>query len=345
MYDSSDRPRDKAEREKIEARHVEEHTPSPQKMLFNRLSGALLGLTVADALGVPVEFRSRSALDRNPVTEMLGYGTYNQPPGTWSDDSTMTWCTVESLALQGECDTEDLAGRFVRWLTHGYMTPYDELFDIGNATREALERYRTEAVWAKFAGLTHEQSNGNGSLMRILPMAFYTQNMEDSERERLVNEVSSITHRHPRSLLACQIYVEMALKLLEGLSAENAYRETVALINKRYAEHTEWSAFERILNGQLASLKRDEIRSSGYVVDTLEAALWCLLTTDNYPEAALKAVNLGEDTDTTAAVVGGLAGILYGEASIPPEWLSPIPKLDELRQLISKFEAVLLKRA
>ncbi|MEJ8303828.1 ADP-ribosylglycohydrolase family protein [Saccharibacillus sacchari] len=323
----------------------QKHQSGHEKIAMDRLSGALLGLTVADALGVPVEFRSRSALDRNPVTDMLGYGTYNQPPGTWSDDSTMTWCTVESLALQGECDTEDLAGRFVRWLTHGYMTPYNELFDIGNATREALERYRTEAVWAKFAGLTHEQSNGNGSLMRILPMAFYTRNMEAAERERLVNEVSSITHRHPRSLLACQIYVEMVLKLLEGGSAENAYRETVTSINERYAEHAELHTFERIMNGGLADLKRDEIRSSGYVVDTLEAALWCLLTTDNYREAALKAVNLGEDTDTTAAVAGGLAGILYGEPSIPSEWLSQIAKLDELRELTSKFEAALLKQA
>lgn len=311
----------------------------------DRLYGALLGLTVADALGVPVEFRSRSALDHDPVTDMFGYGTYNQPPGTWSDDSTMTWCTVESLALQSECDTEDMAGRFVRWLTHGYMTPYNELFDIGNATREALERYRTEAVWAKFAGLTHEHSNGNGSLMRILPMAFYVRNLETAERERLVNEVSSITHRHPRSLLACQIYVEVALKLLEGQSAQQAYQATVAAINERYAEHAELSAFERVLNGGLAALKRDEIRSSGYVVDTLEAAIWCLLTTDSYREAALKAVNLGEDTDTTAAVAGGLAGILYGESSIPPEWLSRIAKLDELRELTSKFETALLKQA
>jgi len=310
----------------------------------DRLHGALLGLTVADALGVPVEFRSRSALDRDPVTDMFGYGTYNQPPGTWSDDSTMTWCTVESLALQGECDTEDMAGRFVRWLTHGYMTPYNELFDIGNATREALERYRTEAVWAKFAGLTHEHSNGNGSLMRILPLAFYARNLETAERERLVNEVSSITHRHPRSLLACQIYVEMAIQLLEGQSAEQAYQATAAAINERHAGHAELTAFERVLNGELAALKRDGIRSSGYVVDTLEAAVWCLLTTDSYREAALTAVNLGEDTDTTAAVVGGLAGILYGESSIPPEWLSQVAKLDELRELVSKFEEVLLKQ-
>lgn len=306
------------------------------------LSGALLGLTVADALGVPVEFRSRAALDADPVTEMRGYGTYNQPPGTWSDDSTMTWCTVESLAFRQTCDTEDMAERFVRWMTSGYMTPHGELFDIGNATREALERYRTEAVWAKFAGLTREQSNGNGSLMRILPMAFYTRGMEAGERDRLAAEVSSITHRHPRSILACRIYVEIALRLLDGLSAVEAYLEGIAAIDERYAEHEERSAFERVLNGRLAELRREEIRSSGYVVDTLEAALWCLLTTGSYREAALKAVNLGEDTDTTGAVVGGLAGILYGEAGIPAEWLSQIAKLDELRRLCAQFETLLM---
>lgn len=308
------------------------------------LSGALLGLTVADALGVPVEFRSRAALDAEPVTEMRGYGTYNQPPGTWSDDSTMTWCTVESLALRQTCDTEDMAERFVRWMTSGYMTPHGELFDIGNATREALERYRTEAVWAKFAGLTREQSNGNGSLMRILPMAFYTRGMEVGERDLLVAEVSSITHRHPRSILACRIYVEIALRLLDGLSAAEAYRAGIAAINERYAGDEERSAFDRVLNGRLAELRCEEIRSSGYVVDTLEAALWCLLTTGSYREAALKAVNLGEDTDTTGAVVGGLAGIVYGEAGIPEEWLSQIAKLDELRALCRQWEAVLEKR-
>ncbi len=306
------------------------------------LSGALLGLTVADALGVPVEFRSRAVLDADPVTEMRGYGTYNQPPGTWSDDSTMTWCTVESLALRQTCDTEDMAERFVRWMTSGYMTPHGELFDIGNATREALERYRTEAVWAKFAGLTREQSNGNGSLMRILPMAFYTRGMEVGERDRLVAEVSSITHRHPRSILACRIYVEIALRLLDGLSAADAYRAGIAAIKERYAGDEERSAFERVLNGRLADLRREEIHSSGYVVDTLEAALWCLLTTGSYREAALKAVNLGEDTDTTGAVVGGLAGILYGEAAIPAEWLSQIAKLDELRRLYAQFENLLI---
>jgi len=306
-----------------------------------RLYGGLLGLTVADALGVPVEFRTRSVLDQNPVTEMFGYGTYNQPPGTWSDDSTMTWCTVESLALQPQYDTEDMAGRFVQWLTKGYMTPHDELFDIGNATREALERYRTEAVWAKFAGLTSEFSNGNGSLMRILPIAFYVQDREPEERDRIVSEVSSITHRHPRSILACQIYVEIALHLLHGDSADQAYRSGIEQISARHRGHTEWGAFTRIWDGGLASLQRDEIRSSGYVVDTLEASLWCMLTTSTYAESVLKAVNLGEDTDTTAAITGGLTGILYGESAIPTEWLSQIVKIDELRALTAQLEKTL----
>ncbi|WP_172194972.1 ADP-ribosylglycohydrolase family protein [Saccharibacillus qingshengii] len=310
----------------------------------SRLNGALLGLTAADALGVPVEFRPRTYLDANPVTDMFGYGTYNQPPGTWSDDSTMMWCTVESLALQKECDTEDMAGRFVRWLTSGYMTPHGELFDIGNATREALERYRTEAVWARFAGLERESSNGNGSLMRILPMAFYVRGMEAAERERLVAEVSSITHRHPRSILACQIYVEIALRLLDGRSAGQACLEAAAAVRERHADHPELETFERVWNGSLAALKREDIRSSGYVVDTLEAALWCLLTTSSYREAALKAVNLGEDTDTTGAVVGGLAGILYGEAGIPAEWISQLAKLNELRALGGRFSSMLAER-
>ncbi len=308
----------------------------------SRLNGALLGLTAADALGVPVEFRQRAYLDANPVTDMFGYGTYNQPPGTWSDDSTMTWCTVESLVLQKGCDTEDMAGRFVRWLQEGYMTPHGELFDIGNATREALERYREEAVWARFAGLTRESANGNGSLMRILPLAFYVRGMEAAERDRLVEEVSSITHRHPRSVLACQIYVETALTLLDGHSAEKAYMTAAAAIRERHAGHAESAAFERVLGGRLAELERDAIRSSGYVVDTLEAALWCLLTTGSYRDAALKAVNLGEDTDTTGAVVGGLAGILYGEAGIPAEWLSQLAKLEELRELCGRLEKRLL---
>ena len=248
------------------------------------LSDCVYGQAVADALGVPYEFRPRGTFR---CTDMVGHGSHNKPAGTWSDDTSMALAICDSYRELGRIDVDDIRGRFVRWYREGAYT-VDGVFDVGNATREALERGH---------GLAGEWDNGNGSLMRTVPLAF-TDATDDE-----VRAVSAITHAHPTSTEACVAMVHIARDLIAGASPAD-------------------------VAGDVAWRPVDEIRSGGFVRDTFDAALWCLANTSSYAECALAAVNLGDDTDTTAAVAGALAGIVYGSEGIPDEWLDTLRGTD-----------------
>lgn len=307
----------------------------------NSIEDALIGFITADALGVPVEFKSREYLKQNPVNAMLGYGTYNQPKGTWSDDSTMTLCLAESL-LDEEFSLRKLANRFINWVDWGYWTPHGELFDIGNTTHAAVERLRTIED-PKLAGGKHETENGNGSLMRILPLLFELYDIKDEiEQYKSIKEISSLTHAHERSILSCFYYLTFARFLRGHYYPPIEMYKLTNNVFKRFSDNNsinkdELNHFDRLLSDSIQDLDESKIRSSGYVIDTLEAAVWCLLTTKNYKEAVLKAVNLGEDTDTVAAITGGLAGLYYGKRQIPSEWINSLAKLEEINELIDKL--------
>jgi ADP-ribosyl-[dinitrogen reductase] hydrolase len=329
------------------------------RSLQDRMLGALWGAIVGDALGVPVEFSSRAERKRDPVTDMRGFGTHHQPPGTWSDDSSLILCTVDSL-INHEFDTHDMGQRFVRWYREGLWTPWGKVFDIGGTTRCAIGRLE-KGVDPELAGDDDENSNGNGSLMRILPIAlrFASSDRGHSSRpgasggvspqslpsDQLLDRahrVSSLTHRHPRSQIACGFYCLMAAALLKGATPVDAYRTAVDIGLKMYAAPPflrEMAPFRKFVSGKIHELLESDIQSSGYVVDTLEASVWCLLTSSSYEEAVLKAVNLGEDTDTTGCVAGGLAGIGYGVSAIPQAWLSQIACAQDLQAVLDKFMA------
>ncbi|MCC3160337.1 ADP-ribosylglycohydrolase family protein [Hymenobacter sp. 15J16-1T3B] len=312
------------------------------------IRAALLGLAVGDALGVPVEFESRARRKADPVVSMRAYGTHNQPAGTWSDDASLTFCLAESLTKG--YDLGDLSRRFINWYEHAYWTPHGRVFDIGVATAEAIRRLE-RGTPPLHAGGSDEYSNGNGSLMRILPLVFYTRNLPVAERLQQTREVSSPTHAHPRSVLACFIYLEVARQLLLGADRQVAFDEArhivVAAIANEPALLAEQHRFHRILqqpHGEyeilpLAQYREDEISGSGYVLHTLEAALWGLLRYDTYAETVLAAVNLGDDTDTTGAVAGGLAGLYYGEQAIPPEWLQVLARRADIEDLAARLAA------
>ncbi|MDQ0059836.1 ADP-ribosylglycohydrolase family protein [Paenibacillus harenae] len=193
----------------------------------------------------------------------------------------------------------------------------------------------------ELAGGNDISSNGNGSLMRILPMAYFMQNAVLEERMRAVADVSSITHRHPISIIACIYYVEMAVYLLEGLSLDDALARTRAVILAHYSNDLHLKHFERLLYVDFRSLNENDIESSGYVIHTLEAAVWSLLTTGSYKEAVLKAINLGEDTDTTGAVTGGLAGLYYGHGEVPSDWINRLARINDINDLCDIFESML----
>ena len=298
---------------------------------------ALMGLCVGDALGVPVEFTNRHERVQTPVTSMQGYGTWNVPPGTWSDDSSLTFCLAECLC-QG-FSLEAIANSFSCWYNEAYWTARGEVFDVGNTTFLAIKNWQ-QGVAPPEAGGKSEKSNGNGSLMRILPIAYYHKTLSFSELILRTHQVSCITHAHLRSQMACGIYISIAVSLLEGTGLQTAYEEGLQKIHQIYSASeyaTEKSYFARVFSGEIAKLPVEEIRSSGYVVDTLEASLWCLLNSSSYAEAVLKAVNLGSDTDTTAAVTGGLAGIYYGVENIPPQWIEEIARKEDIVDLAMRL--------
>jgi ADP-ribosyl-[dinitrogen reductase] hydrolase len=302
------------------------------------LSG-LMGLCVGDALGVPVEFTSRAERVQSPVTTMQGYGTWNQPPGTWSDDSSLTFCLAETLCRGYSLDA--IANSFWRWYKAAYWTPRGQLFDIGNTTHAAIMRLK-QGILPREAGGKIENTNGNGSLMRILPMAYCHKILTFSELISRVHDVSAITHAHTRSLMACGIYISIAVALLEGADPQTAYRQSLSKLETIYSQREyllEKPHFARIYSGEISKLPVEEINSGGYVIDTLEAALWCLLNSSSYSQAVLTAVNLGGDTDTTAAVTGGLAGIYYGVENIPQEWINQIARKQDIVNLATRFAA------
>jgi ADP-ribosylglycohydrolase len=288
------------------------------------VSSLLFGVAAGDALGVPVEFQPRGSFR---VNGMQGYGTHNQPPGTWSDDTSLTLCLADSLSRG--FDPGDIARNFILWHDAGAFTAHGQVFDIGNSTAQAIHRLK-EGIAPENAGGRGENENGNGSLMRIAPLVFYLADKPREERFVITKTVSSMTHAHAWSVMACFIYIEYLRKLLGGMEKKAAYKELQEdfHIPEDYSDcfigQNTFEKFSRILWSDIDALPEAEIRSSGFVIDTLEAALWCFLTTNTYRDAVLKAVNLGKDTDTTAAVTGALAGITYGLDGIPAEWLDSL---------------------
>ncbi|MBF9238391.1 ADP-ribosylglycohydrolase family protein [Hymenobacter sp. BT683] len=308
----------------------------PLPSLESQLRSALLGLAVGDALGVPVEFQSRAVRRRDPVTGMRAYGTHHQPAGTWSDDASLTFCLAEALA--DGYSVRRLADHCARWYQDAFWTPHGRVFDIGITTREALQRLQNLPQEASpLVGGRDEMSNGNGALMRVLPLAFYQAQAPLAVRFRRIADAAAVTHGHLRSALACFLYLELAAHLRAGLTPAVAYarlcEDAPAQFEELQLPAGEAALFARFLGGQLASVPEAAIASSGYVLHTLEAAVWCLLRHATYAETVLAAVNLGDDTDTTGAVAGGLAGLCYGEGGIPVEWHGALARRADIEDL------------
>jgi ADP-ribosyl-[dinitrogen reductase] hydrolase len=314
---------------------------SPGLARQSRILGGLWGVAVGDALGVPVEFCSRENLDRNPITDLRGYGTHNQPLGTWSDDTSLTLCTVDTLLHAGE-DYQALGQYFARWLDAEVWTPRGRVFDVGNTTAAAIRRL-ARGVPPLEAGRDDEPSNGNGSLKRILPVAIWFAGRRTADSIEAAHRFSALTHRHPRSQVGCAMFCLIAQRLLVGLDAASAIDEAWQDASAYYGAApfaSELLAYSRIVPAaNLKTLKLREIRGSGYVVDALEASLWCLLNSESFDEAVLRAVNLGDDTDTTGAVTGGLAGIRYGLQAVPAHWRSNLARHGDLDTLFDAFVA------
>lgn len=302
--------------------------------------GGIMGVIIGDALGLPVQFMTKTEISKNPITGMIGGGTFGLEPGAWSDDSSLTLCLAESLS-KVDYNPADIARRFVEWYQDGYMTPFGESFDIGGTTSVAMKRL-IHGVAPFKAGPTDAESNGNGSLMRILPATLFFAHESDYTMIQRICEVSKITHGHPRSQLACSLYSLFVKELLKGSSPHEAYEtmilksQTVFFIDPKVGKQL--SHFKRIISGELPDLPESEIKSGGYVVESLEAALWSFLNTSSFEDAVLRAVNLGWDTDTVGAITGSMAGVYYGFSNIPDHWLKKLIDYEKILSLTNQFE-------
>lgn len=303
-----------------------------------RLAGGLLGLLVGDALGVPYEFKSRRELPPMAQIEMQPPAGFRRtwprvPPGTWSDDGALALCLLESLLDGGGFRLDDFAGRMLRWMRDGHLAVDAVAFDIGIATSAGLNRLAA-GVAAGQSGGRSERDNGNGALMRVLPLALLHRG-PDAELVADARQSSLPTHGHLRSQLCCALYVLWARALLDGLAPEAGWAQALAILR---GLHAPGSAEREELDGPILGFADADCRGSGYVVDSLHCARR-LLAAPDYETAMKQAVALGNDTDTTACIAGGLAGLRWGVAGIPARWREALRGRSLLDPLLARLLA------
>jgi ADP-ribosyl-[dinitrogen reductase] hydrolase len=290
----------------------------------NRFRGCLLGLAVGDAVGTTVEFAPRGSFP--PVTDMVGGGPFHLQAGQWTDDTSMALCLATSLVTKNGFDPADQMDRYWLWSTDGYLSSTGRCFDIGNTVSEALHRYHRTGD--PFSGSLAPDKAGNGSLMRLAPVPmFYFPDLE--RMVHFAGESSRTTHGAPECLEACQLFADMLFRAFSGSSKNEILFNTILEISS--------PKIRDIARGAYSQKPVDQIRGTGYVVDALEAALWCFFHTDTFESAILQAANLGDDADTTAAICGQIAGAYYGESGIPVRWLERLFMLAEIAGLADKL--------
>jgi len=300
--------------------------------LRERFQGCLLGLATGDAVGTTVEFQSRGSF--SPVIDMIGRGPFNLNPGEWTDDTSMALCLATSLIEVGEFDAADQMNRYCNWYEQGYLSSTGKCFDIGNTVRQALFEYKKSGN--PFSGSTNPLSAGNGCLMRLAPVPmFYF-----PHRDHILHfsgESSRTTHGATECIDGNRLLGNILFQALSGASkTEILFENNLEIILS--------PSIQAIASGKYRNQTIDQIHGTGYVVDSLEAALWCFWTTESYEQAILKATNLGDDADTTSAICGQVAGAYYGISGIPAHWLRQLTMLNEITELANQLYNASRKR-
>lgn len=292
---------------------------------LDRFRGCLLGLAVGDAVGTTLEFKPKGSF--TPISDMTGGGPFRLKAGQWTDDTSMALCLATSLLERQGFDADDQMQRYCRWQDDGYLSSNGRCFDIGNTVSSALRHYKANGN--PYAGATDAWSAGNGSLMRLAPVAlFYYPEVEQAVA--FAGESSRTTHGAEECIDACRLYSRQLLRALAGEGKE-------FLLFADSASPITAGKIADISTGNYRTKTEQDIRGTGYVVDCMEAALWCFWTTDNFKDAILKAANLGDDADTTAAVCGQLAGAYYGSTGIPDDWKEQLAKRELIQELADQL--------
>lgn len=302
------------------------------KAAQDRFLGCLLGLAIGDALGTTLEFAAPGSF--SPIDDIIGGGPFQLEPGQWTDDTSMAMCLAESLIKCRKFDPKDQMERYVRWWQEGYWSSTGKCFDIGNTIRAALDRYLTSGV--VYAGSSDPYTAGNGSLMRLAPVPmFFAQRPE--EAIYYAGQSSRTTHSAITAVDACRYFSGLLVGALLGEEKDDLLDCVYSPVPGYWELHP---LVEEILNVAIGSFRTKippEIRGTGYVVKSLEAALWAFYRTDNFHDGCLLAANLGEDADTTAAIYGQIAGATYGLSSIPASWLDKLAYSPEIKELANQL--------
>ena len=296
----------------------------PEITLKSRYLATLLGLATGDAIGTSVEFSPRDSFAQ--VTGMTGGGPFNLQPGQWTDDTSMALCLAESLLTKNAFDAADQMARYLNWWQWGYLSSTGTCFDIGMTVRTALQHFAdTGNPWS---GDTSPHTAGNGSLMRLAPVVLFAWPDVD-EAIKLAADSSRTTHGAPEAVESCQLFAALLCSALAGIRKE----ALLASVSWQPSE----PKLRELVSGSFIAKPEQQIRGTGYCVDSLEASLWCFFNTDTFEAAVLRAANLGEDADTTAAITGQIAGAYYGVAAIPPAWLAPLAMRADMEEMAIKL--------
>lgn len=298
----------------------------------NRAVGCLVGLAVGDAVGTALEFKPPGTFQ--PIDDMVGGGPFNLPVGAWTDDTSMALCLAESLVECGGFDPVDQLQRYVLWWKKGHWSSTGSCFDIGGTTSSALARF--EATGKPYCGSTSPRSAGNGSIMRLAPVPMYyaEQPAEAVDRSR---ESSRTTHGAEEAVDACRYFGSLLVGALNGVDKSDLLAARHGHDPSYWKDRGLSPKIDEVAKGSFKHRKPPEIQGRGYVVLSLEAALWAFHNTDNFRDGLLLAVNLGNDADTTGAVYGQIAGAHYGYSGIPEGWREKIVKATEIVELAQKI--------
>lgn len=288
------------------------------------IKGAIMGAIIGDALGVPFEFKNKEEIGKVKIKKI----------DKWSDDSSMILCTMQSLVELEDYSSKDIADKYIKWLYEGYWTPQGIVWDCGSTTAHALRLYRRHGI---LTGVNDEDACGNGSLMRVIPILFYVnQNIEN--RFDIIREFSSITHSNIKCIIACAIYIELGLNLLNGMDKKTAYSTMQKTIIDKYKEYPEeLNLFSKILFHNIYEYNPDSLSGNGYVICSLESALYSFMSCNNYIKSIITAISFGEDTDTIACITGGLSGLYYGYNKIPKRYIKRLDRAEDIIKLLNNF--------
>ena len=308
--------------------------PAGEPTTRDRFRGCLLGLAVGDALGTTLEFRPPGTFE--PIDDMVGGGPFRLEPGQWTDDTSMALCLATSLLECGGFGATDQMQRYVRWWREGYMSSTGSCFDIGNTVSAALARFVENGD--PYAGSTDPYSAGNGSLMRLAPVPMYYA-ADAAEAIAKAAESSRTTHQAQEAVDACRYFAGLLVSTLRGVDKETLLSPGYCPVEGLWERKPLAEKIAHVADGSFKDRNPPDIRGTGYVVQSLEAALWAFHRSDSFREGALLAVNLGDDADTTAAIYGQIAGAHYGAPAIPPAWRHKLAMSTEITSLADKLRS------